>query len=68
MCSLRGSLITCTSQCEVEANNVLVLSERLKKEVNEICICTKSGGSGLVSFGDFALFIFCQIFLLDHEL
>ena len=68
MCSLRGSLISCTSQCEVEANNVLVLSERLKKEVDEIYIFTKSGGSGLVSFGDFALFKFCQIFLLEHVL
>ena len=50
------------------ANNVLVLSERLKKKVDsEICIFTKSGGSGLVSLGDFALFKFCQVFLLDHE-
>ena len=50
------------------ANNVLVLLERLKKKVDsEICIFTKSGGSGLVSLGDFALFKFCQVFLLDHE-
>ena len=63
MCSLRGSLVTCTSQCEVEANNVLVLLERPKKEVDEICIFTKSGGSGLVSleilpFLNFAKFSF----------